>query len=46
MKKVIILLAVPAIIGNTAAPALEVCYEETTIELEPKDIPVVVSERD
>ena len=46
MKKVMILLAVPAMIGNTAAPALEICYEETTIELEPKSIQMVIPEHD
>ena len=46
MKKVIILLIVPVFIGTTNPAPLEVCYEETIIELEPKDVPVVISERD
>jgi hypothetical protein len=46
MKKVILLGLVPVFIGSSTAPKLEVCYEETILELEPKDLPVVVSERD
>ena len=40
------LLAVPVFIGSTDTVPMEVCYEETIIELEPKVIPVVISERD
>jgi hypothetical protein len=46
MKKVMILLIVPVFIGSTNPAPLEVCYEETITKLEPKDIPVVISERD
>jgi len=46
MKKVIILLAVPVLVGNTSPEPVQICYEETIIELEPKDVPLVVSERD
>ena len=41
-----ILLAAPLFISTQSLEPLEVCYEETIIQLEPKDIPVVISERD
>ena len=40
------LLIVPVFIGSTNPAPLEVCYEETIIELEPKNVQVVISERD
>jgi hypothetical protein len=40
------LLVVPVVIGSTNPAPLEVCYEETIIQLEPKDVSVVISERD
>ena len=40
------LLIVPVFIGSTNLAPLEVCYEETITKLEPKDVPVVISERD
>lgn len=46
MKKVIILSAIPALISTGTVEQIEVCYEETTIQLEPKDIQVALSERD
>ena len=41
-----ILLTVPVFIGSTDPAPLEVYYEETITKLEPKNIPVVISERD
>src|SRR6056300_1361736 len=46
MKKVMILSMLPAMVGISSPEPIEVCYEETTIELEPKSVQVVVSERD
>ena len=46
MKKVIILLAIPALISTGTVEPIEVCYEETIIQLEPKDIQMALSERD
>src|SRR6056300_1691114 len=46
MKKVIILLAVPVLVGNTSPEPIQICYEETIIKLKPKDIPVAIPERD
>lgn len=46
MKKFIILSAIPALISTGTVEQIEVCYEETTIQLEPKDIQVALSERD
>lgn len=40
------LLVVPVFIGSTNPAPLEVCYEETIIQLEPKDVQVVISEQD
>ena len=46
MKKVILLTMVPLIVSTHSTEPLEICYEETVIELESKDVPVVISERD
>jgi hypothetical protein len=46
MKKVIILSAIPALIGTGTVEPIEVYYEETIIQLEPKDIQMALSERD
>lgn len=47
MKKVIVILAIsPVFISTSALDSKEFCYEETLTELEPKDVPVVISERD
>ena len=46
MKKVIILSAIPALVSTHAPKPIEVCYEETIIELESKDIHMALSERD
>ena len=46
MRKVMILLVAPIFVSTHTMEPLEICYEETTIQLEPKDIPVVISERD
>jgi len=40
------LLIVPVFIGSTNPAPLEICYEETIIQLKPKDVQVVISERD
>ena len=41
-----ILSMLPAMVGISSPEPIEVCYEETIIQLEPKDVPVVISERD
>lgn len=41
-----ILLVAPVCISTYTVEPLEICYEETITKLEPKDIPVVISERD
>jgi len=46
MKKVMILSMLPAMVGISSPEPIEVCYEETTIELEPKSIQMALSERD
>jgi hypothetical protein len=46
MKKVMILLAAPLFISTQSSEPLEVCYEETIIQLKPKDVQVALSERD
>ena len=46
MKKVIILSAIPALISTGTVEQIEVCYEETIIQLEPKDVQMALSERD
>ena len=46
MRKVMILLLAPVFVSTHTVEPLEICYEETVTELKPKDIPVVVSERD
>ena len=46
MKKVILLTMVPLLVSTHSTESLEICYEETIIELESKDVPVVISERD
>ena len=40
------LLVAPVFISTYTVEPLEICYEETIVELEPKDVPVVISERD
>jgi hypothetical protein len=46
MKKVIILSVIPALTSINPVESIEVCYEETTIQLESKDIQMALSERD
>ena len=46
MKKVIILSVIPALTSINPVEPIEVCYEETTIQLESKDIQMALSERD
>ena len=51
MRKVIVLLVTPLFISTKTPEVTESCYEDikveqTIIELEPKDVPVVISERD
>ena len=46
MKKVIILSLIPALISTGTVEPIEVCYEETILELEPKNIQMAISERD
>ena len=41
-----ILLLAPVFVSTYTVEPLEICYEETVTKLEPKDIPVVISERD
>ena len=41
-----ILSMLPAMVGISSPEPIEVCYEETTIELEPKSVQVVIPERD
>ena len=41
-----ILSMLPAMVGISSPEPIEVCYEETTIELEPKSIQMALSERD
>ena len=41
-----ILLAAPLFISTQSSEPLEVCYEETIIQLKPKDVQVALSERD
>jgi hypothetical protein len=46
MRKVMILLAAPLFISTQSSEPIEVCYEETIIQLKPKDVQVALSERD
>ena len=46
MKKVILFAFAPLLISTHTEEPVKVSYEEIVIELEPKDIPVVVPERD
>ena len=46
MKKVIILSVIPALTSVNPVEPIELCYEETIIQLEPKDVQVALSERD
>jgi len=46
MKKVIILSVIPALTSINPVEPIEVYYEETIIQLEPKDVQVALSERD
>jgi len=46
MKKVMILSMLPAMVGISSPEPIEVCYEETIIQLEPKSIQMALSERD
>ena len=46
MKKVIILSVIPALTSVNPVEPIELCYEETTIQLESKDIQMALSERD
>ena len=41
-----ILLLAPVFVSTHTVEPLEICYEETVTKLEPKVIPVVISERD
>ena len=41
-----ILSMLPAMVGISSPEPIEVCYEETIIQLEPKDIQMALSERD
>ena len=47
MKKVIAILVIsPVFISTSALEPMEICYEETTIELEPKSVQMVIPEHD
>lgn len=47
MKKIILLFTIsPVFVSSLSTKALEVCYEETTVQLEPKNTQMVISERD
>ena len=46
MRKVMILLVAPIFVSTHTMESLEICYEETIIQLEPKDIQMALSERD
>ena len=46
MKKVIILSVIPVLTSIHPVEPIELCYEETTIQLESKDIQMGLSERD
>jgi len=46
MKKVLLLLFVPGVLGLNTQDVIEVKYEETIIELEPKGIQPVITEKD
>jgi len=46
MKKVILLGMFPLFVNSGAYSELEIYHEETIIELEPKDVSVVIPERD
>ena len=46
MKKVMILSMLPAMVGISSPEPIEVCYEESIIQLEPKSIQMALSERD
>ena len=46
MKKVILLLAAPLFVSTNTTASKEFRYEEATIKLEPKDVPMVIPERD
>ena len=41
-----ILLVAPIFVSTHTMGPLEICYEETTIQLEPKDVQMAISERD
>ena len=46
MKKVMLLGLLPVFISSNSLKPMEVSYEETIIELEPKNIQMAISERD
>ena len=46
MKKVLLLLFVPGVLGLNTQDVIEVKYEETVVELEPKGIQPVITEKD
>ena len=46
MKKVLLLGLLPVFISSGNIQKLEVCYEETIIEIKPKDIPNVTTDGD
>jgi hypothetical protein len=46
MRKVMILLVAPIFVSTHTMEPLEICYEETIIQLEPKSIQMALSERD
>ena len=46
MKKVVLLGLLPLFISSNANVPIEVCYEETIIELKPKDIQPIIEDGD
>ena len=46
MRKVIILLAAPVMVSTTSPEPFDFCYEETIIQLEPKDLGTIIKESD
>jgi hypothetical protein len=46
MKKVMILSMLPVMVGISSPEPIEVCYEESIIQLESKDVQMALSERD
>ena len=46
MKKVVLLGLLPLFISSGNVKTLEVCYEETIIEIKPKNIPNVITDGD